>query len=825
MQDVVLVVFGVTALLGLVSMMLPIANRLNVPYTVLLALVGIGLGLITTAEVPLEGIAGDFVDSLRDLNLPSDAFFYVFLPALLFNAGLRVDVRRLMDDVWPVFLLAVVAVVVCTGIVGFTLNSITTVGLLACLLLGAIVSTTDAAAVVAIFRDIGAPRRLTIIVEGESLLNDAAAIVIFSLLLGVITGEQEATVSGGAIAFIQGLVGGFIFGYIAARIFTLLIGALRDLVLAEVTLTLTLAYLTFIVSEAYLGVSGVIAVVTAAMVVSSEGRTRVSPGAWGNLLQTWRQLDFWATSLIFIFAAMLSPAAILSLQGADFIFLISVFVATIVARFMVLYGIMPLFSFIGVAQPVPNNYNAVLIWGGLRGAMTIALAFAIRENDMVPEAIGRFVFVMAVGYVFMTLFIQAPTLRPLMKLLGLDKLSDREQMVRDRVLSFSRRRIRDRVAQIAQDMGLASAFAATYAAKTESERKQQEGEAALDVVEGSQAGLLTLANREGELYLEYFQRGLLDRRIADMLRAESGRLLDRTKTRGRPGYISASLRPYGVSRRFRQALWLHRRFHIAGPLGQAIADRFETLLVVSFALKDLRVFNRDSVAPLLGRAIAEPLDRILEDREAATQSALEALELQYPAYADSLRARYLERMALGFEHAEYRAQLEQSMISSEVYDDLELDRRRRQRALDKRPQLDLGLRLQRMIRNVELFRELSDNGTHALVRQLYPELAVPGERIIAHGERGDCMYFIASGAVEVQLPGANIELKAGDVFGEIALITNEPRSADVTAKGYVTLLVLRRRDFQRLARSIPPLRAHLEQIAKERLSENATPGM
>jgi len=522
---------------------------------------------------------------------------------------------------------------------------------------------------------------------------------------------------------------------------------------------------------------------------------------------------------------MLAPEAILGIHLSDFVLLGVVFIGTLVARILVLYGIMPLFSFIGVAQPVPNNYNAVLIWGGLRGAMTIALAFAIAENPAVPEEIGDFVFLVAVVYVFMTLFIQAPTLRPLMKLLGLDQLSDRERMVRDRVLGFSRRRIRERVAQIAQDMGLASAFAATYAARKDSEAAAERERAKLDFREGTQAGLLTLANREGELYLEYFQRGLLDRRIADMLRAEAGRMLDRTKTRGAAGYISASLQSYGVSRRFRRSLWLHRRLHIAGPLGQAIADRFETLLVVSFALTDLRKFNKESVGPLLGDEIAEPIDRILEDRESATKSALDALELQYPAYADSLRARYLERMALGFEDAEYRAQLEQSMISAEIYDALEVDRRRRQRMLDKRPQLDLGLRLQRMIRKVDLFQELNDSGTRALVRQLFPELGVPGERIIQIGERGDCMYFIASGEVEVQLPNATIELKAGDVFGEIALLTNEPRNADVTAKGYVTLLVLKRRDFQRLTRSSPTLRAHIEKIAKERLSANATPGM
>ncbi len=824
MQDVVLVVFGVTALLGLVSLILPLANRLNVPYTVVLAVVGIGLGVVASSDLTFGGPAGDFLRALSAFELSSDAFFYVFLPTLLFNAALRVDVRRLMDDVWPVFLLAVVAVIVCTAVVGFAVNAVSGVELLACLLLGAIVATTDSAAVVAIFRDIGAPQRLNIIVEGESLLNDAAAIVIFWLLLNMITGVQEPTIASAAWAFSKGLIGGLIVGFVAARVFVVIIGALRDLVLAEITLTLTLAYSAFIVSEVYFGVSGVIAVVTAAMVLNSEGRTRISPGAWGNLLQTWRQLDFWGTSLIFTFAAMLAPRALAEIQLSDASLIATVFFGTILARVIVLYGIMPMFNFIGVARPISNRYNAVLIWGGLRGAMTVALALAVSENPLLSDEIRRFIFVLAVGYVLATLIIQAPTLRTLIKLLGLNELSESERVVRDRVMALSRERIRTKVGNVAHDMGLGSVFETGNAMKAQA-KKPEEGSATLEAKDALRAGLLTMANREGELYLDYFQRGLLDRRIADMLRAESGRLLDRTKLRGAEGYISASLRSYAISRKFRRALWLQRRLHLNGPLERAIADRFETLLVIGFVISDLRGINVDLIHPLLGEEVSEALERILADREAATQSALEALELQYPAYADSLRARYLERMALEYEDTEYKAQFDQSMISSEVYDDLEQNRRVRQEALDRRPSLDLGLKLQMMIKTVEFFRELDNNGTRSLVRQLYPELAVPGERIIAEGDHGDCMYFIASGEVEVQLPQTTIELKQGDVFGEIALLTNEPRNADVTAKGYVTLLVLRRRDFQVLTRTVPRLKQHIEKIADQRLGANAQPAM
>lgn len=824
MQDVVLAVFGVTALLGIVSLILPLANRLSVPYTVVLAVLGLGLGALASSDISIGGPLGDFLHALESFNLSSDAFFYVFLPTLLFNAALRVDVRRLMDDVWPVFLLAVVAVIVCTAVVGFAVNAVSGFELLACLLLGAIVATTDSAAVVAIFRDIGAPQRLTIIVEGESLLNDAAAIVIFWLLLNMITGVQEPTIAGATWAFLKGLIGGLIVGFVAARIFVVIIGALRDLILAEITLTLTLAYSAFIVSNVYFDVSGVVAVVTAAMVLSSEGRTRITPGAWGNLLQTWRQLDFWGTSLIFTFAAMLAPRALAELQIADIRLIAVVFVGTLVARIIVLYGIMPAFNMLGVARPVSNRYNAVLIWGGLRGAMTVALALAISENTMLSDEIRRFVFVLAVGYVLCTLVLQAPTLRWLIKLLGLNELSAREGVVRDRVMALSRERIRTKVGAVAHDMGLGSVFDTGNAMRGVSEATDTRA-AALDTKDGLRAGLLTLANREGELYLDYFQRGLLDRRIADMMRAESGRLLDRTKLRGPEGYISASLRSYAISRKFRRALWIQRRFHLQAPLESAIADRFETLLVTGFVISDLRGINRELINPLLGEEVASALERILADREAATQSALEALELQYPAYADSLRARYLERMALEYEDAEYKAQFNQSMISSEIYEDLQEGRRNRQRTLDQRPSLDLGLKLQMMIKNVEFFRELDDKGTRALVRLLYPELAVPGERIIAEGEKGDCMYFIASGEVEVILPQTTIELKQGDVFGEIALVTNELRTADVTAKGYVTLLVLRRKDFQVLTRSVPRLKKHIEKIADQRMDSNARPAM
>ncbi|HSE75229.1 MAG TPA: cation:proton antiporter, partial [Dongiaceae bacterium] len=194
MLDIGLIVFGITGLLALTSLLPALAQRLRLPYSVLLALAGSALGLLVAARggMPEGFVATDFLNALASFHISSEAFLVIFLPTLLFETALAIDVRRMLNDVAPILVMAVIAVVVCMVVVGVTLSSLTDYGLIACLLLGAIVATTDPAAVVGIFREIGAPQRLTMLVEGESLLNDAAAIALFSMLAGMLLAGQEA---------------------------------------------------------------------------------------------------------------------------------------------------------------------------------------------------------------------------------------------------------------------------------------------------------------------------------------------------------------------------------------------------------------------------------------------------------------------------------------------------------------------------------------------------------------------------------------------------------------------------------------------------------
>ena len=177
MHGSIIIVLGLTGLLAITSLMLPVARRINFPYTVLLAAMGIVFGFAVTLLKGVEGlwILGDFVTALDGLNITSEAVFFIFLPALVFESALSIDVRKLMEDIAPIMLLAVVGLLISTFAIAGALYPFAGVSFVVCLLLGAIVSATDPVAVVALFKDLGPPKRLAILVEGESRFNVAPA--------------------------------------------------------------------------------------------------------------------------------------------------------------------------------------------------------------------------------------------------------------------------------------------------------------------------------------------------------------------------------------------------------------------------------------------------------------------------------------------------------------------------------------------------------------------------------------------------------------------------------------------------------------------------
>ena len=406
----------------------------------------------------------------------------------------------------------------------------------AALLLGSIVATTDPIAVVGIFRDLGAPKRLLLLVEGESLFNDAAAIALYGLLIALLTGAHGEGIVEAILTFLRDFIGGAIFGYVAAWIALRLARWLRGLPEAEITLTVALAYLAYIVGEHYVHVSGVVAVVVAALTLGGIGRTRFTPTTWHRLEHTWQQLGFWANSLIFLLAAMLVPRLIQTVSWEDVLMLAVLILSTLVARSIVVFGLMPLLGMARLAESIGTAYGVVIVWGGLRGAVSLALGLAVAENQALPEEFRHIVAVLTTGFVLFTLLVNGISLRPLVKLLGLDKLPPAEQALRDRALNLALARIKDKVSEVAAADRLAPQPVAE--AIEEYDRRIAEAKAdpemaniALSKSDLVAVGLRIMANREGELALRQAggghpaaqHRGFIDPRCGPARRRRQGR--------------------------------------------------------------------------------------------------------------------------------------------------------------------------------------------------------------------------------------------------------------------------------------------------------------
>ena len=822
MTEIIATVLLVSVLLVVISFLLPLSDRLKLPSNVLLAVLGMILGLLSLLwpSDSKSGLVGDLLSGLHSIDVSADIFLYVFLPVLLFFGALTIEVQRLFDEIGSVLVLAIIGVLICTVFVGYSLYWLFDVTLFSALLLGAVVAATDPSAVVAIFRDLGAPRRLSILVEGESLFNDAAAIALFGVFVALIAGTQEPDLLSGSFTFLKGFFGGIAVGVFFAALVAYGVRFMRGLPLAEITLTVALAYLSYVVADHYLGVSGVVASVTAGLYIGSRGRVRLSPETWDGLVRVWDQLNFWASTMIFILAAMLVPRLLLDLQFNDAIMLIVLIVMATLSRVVVAYMLLPLLAAFGLSSFIGRAHKLVVVWGGLRGAVTLALALSVIENPAIPHEFERFVAVLATGLVLFTLFVNGPTLRPLLRLLGLDRLSPREAAMRDRVMALSDLTIREHARTVARDNGIDLRLAEKIPGPRDV-RSQGEEESpdpiALSSEDRLETGLLTLANREGELYFKHLADRTISARFAQAGLAAASRLTDGVKTGGLDGYRAAAGVEMRPNRRLRLALWSHHSLGWEGPLARMLAERFEIIMTRQVILRELRTFIGRSLRPLLGGETVEVLRGVLNERLDAHKRSLAALELQYPNYAELLKTRYLMRSALRYEEIEYRLKWTESLITQEIYNELLGGLRRRRAELDRRLPLVLGMEVMEMVSRVAVFQSVPKERLQAVARRLRPRVALPGEKIVVAGNRGDSMFFISAGEVEVELRPKPVTLTGGEFFGELAMLTGRRRSADVVAQGLCHLLVLEGRDFRKLAKELPELREQIGQIAEQRL--------
>ncbi|MCP5208284.1 MAG: cation:proton antiporter [Hahellaceae bacterium] len=828
MSSIGVSVLGLMGLLALAVLMLPAAKRLSFPFTVLLAAVGTLLGIIqpVIVDLPLMGPIKDFLHALESFDVTAEAIFFIFLPTLIFEAGLGIDVRRLMDDLGPILMLAILGLLLSTFIIGATVHWVTAVPILVCFLIGAICSATDPVAVVALFKEMGAPKRLSILVDGESLFNDATAIVLFTILISVITGHESASVSSAVVEFIKVFFGGVIWGYLAGHLLCWLMRHFLHLILVNITLSICCAYLTFITAEHYFHISGVMAVVTAALVTSSIGRTIISPRDWFELEQIWEQVGFWANSIIFILVGMTVPRLLHDIDFTATLGLIALTVSALFARALITYGMLPALTFLGVGKPVNLAYKTVMFWGGLRGAVSLALALAVIENPAIPEQSQKYIAILVTGFVLFTLFVNATTVRFVMRFFELGKLKNIEVIMRDKAVSNSLAKISDKLKHFGEahprHPHVIEELVQSYA--TQSEDLKQRAEANnISHNQWVSLGLSILAAQEKRYYFMQFSEGLMHSHIFRLLSAQVDELIDTLKQEGMAGYSSQIDRNLDFDWRYKIAAFALRRLHIQTYLSRRLAERLYLLTASRSALHYLKQKQFDKIQSYLPPDTLSILQAYTQLRAQKTEQALAALAGQYPEYSSELLKRQMLQSALWQEEREYQSLEKDGLITADAFKGLNRDVQRKISRLGTLPPLDLQLHPERLIRKVPLFSHCNAEQIAAISKLLRPEMYFPGNKIINRGSIGNKMYFIASGAVKVALSGQPVTLASGDFFGEIAVLKKTARTADVISLGYCTLLVLGHNEFHRFLSVNKDLKQIIEKAGEERLQELITP--
>ncbi|MAO00739.1 cation:proton antiporter [uncultured Roseovarius sp.] len=822
-MDIVLVTTIIASLFLVIAAADPLAARLRLPYSVILACLGmlIGVGAIFFLRTELTDALNPVAEAILGLPIRSNVFLYVFLPTLLFQVTLGVNPRRMMDDWVPILVLAVVAVVVATLAVGYALAWASALPLVACLLIGAIVSTTDPSAVVGIFRSISAPRRLSRIIEGESLLNDAAAIALFGLFMAfVMLGVPDPSFQDALAQFPVLIAGGAVAGWLIARIAVWLMALMARYELAVISVSVALPYLAYIGAEQSIGASGVIAVVAAGLTLNLTGPARLPPLIWTNLREVWDLLAHWAGALIFILAALLIPRLLEEVRAGDFVLILVVIAAAIAARAVILFGLMPVLSFLRLSPVVERPYRVAILWGGLRGAVTLALALAVTESFRVPVEVKRLVGILATGFTLFTLLVQGTTLRWVIGRLGLDRLSPLDQALSNQVIAVALQTVRADVARTAENYELTRETVRSEA-KRFAERLDRAVETAEEGAEIQDRdritlGLIALSGAERDTILARFREQAISARLSEQILTEADRLIEATRSGGRTGYQRAARRSLRFGRAFRFAVLLNNRLRISRPLALMTADRFEVLLSQRLILRDLSGFIDGRIRRIHGKRVADLLHELLARRQEAVETALEGLRLQYPGYAEELERRFIRRTALRLEEREYGMLREDGLIGAELHVALMQDIATRRLREEQRPKLDVAVQKAELVRQFPLFADLDERSLRQLTRALRTRYVNEGDVILRKDTPARRVFFIASGAVELAVAGQTWRLGRGEMFGQMAILMQKPRRTAATAISSSTLLVLDEARFRRLLKRSAGLQEAVRQSAKAR---------
>ena len=369
-----------------------LTRRLRMPYTVGLALAGMGLYFLPTHV---------------EMQLSKELIFNIFLPPLVFEAALYIRWPELKKNLLVIGALATVGVMLAAAVTAIGMHAATNWSWGSAAVFGVLIAATDPVSVIATFKEAGVHGRLRVLVEAESLLNDGTAAVAFTVALGVATAASSDLTQIG-IAVVQTIGGGVLCGGIVAAALMLLAGRTTDH-LVEITFTTLAAYGSFLLAE-HFHLSGVLAALTAGLVVGNYGAVGSLSADGRNAVESfWEYVAFVANSLIFL---LIGTRVAQEHFGVMWLPALAAIAIVTLGRAVAIYPICAVFA--RSSSRVDIRHQHVLFWGGLRGALALALALGLpptfpHYNELLAATLAVVAF---------SIFVQALTMTPVLRKLG-----------------------------------------------------------------------------------------------------------------------------------------------------------------------------------------------------------------------------------------------------------------------------------------------------------------------------------------------------------------------------------------------------------------------
>lgn len=801
------------------------------PYTVTLLIIGIAIGVLQRL-----GLFGE-IDLLNHSvgwagNIDPHLILYIFLPTLIFEAAFAMDVYTFKRIFLNAFILAVPGIVVSMLLTAALIMGMSALGIgfgnwtwVIALLFGILISATDPVAVVSLLKELGTSKKLGTLVDGESLLNDGTAIVIFMVLFNVLIGISTGMTAGGVLSqFLVVALGGIALGVAFGGLVNYAVKKVFNDPLFEITIIVSAAYLIFFIAENLLHVSGVLGLVAYGLMMAGIGRTRISPEVNHFLHEFWELAAFMANTLIFIIVGVIIAQRTV-FNTEDLLLLFVIYIGTTAIRGIMILLFFPLLKRFGYGIDLRNGF--VLWYGGLKGAIGLALALIVAGAEQIPADIRSQILFYTAGIVALSSLINATTIGYFIKKLGLTNISTAQAQLITNNQHFIRENSEGMIDKLKTDRFMSGA-------NWERVRKYLPG---IDRVNGDERietkpiweTRKRLLNKEKGTYWKQFDEGLLGRDAVqtlssslDVMMDEDGQiaLSDRTdleylwKTSGILNLLQKwripILSKYAEKQFFNQ---LSMSYECARGLVTAQNELLKLLksIIVSGSI--------DSNDITLTEEESDQLESEIFENRIQGLTFMRNLKEAFPEIYSAIETRQAVRSLLNHERQTIRKLLSQRRVDNDEAEKLLLRVEERMKALlDSPPEMHVPIS-EKMLSKIYCLEGISDVAKKKMLSYFETRVFSVGDTIVKNKKAGDEIFIIIRGSAKVSISNeVKAILSEGEVIGEMSLLRGIPRNATVTAESPMTALRLSAQSALKLMREIPDFESRLWRIIAERLA-------